>query len=403
MIRHFCSPRIILLPLILSGYLLTTGFSGFFTDNQLVSLLYRLYFCGITFYVLHEQFKQYQFNFKINWVAVCYIIFYLFYITRILFDINSFTRTKIPASNYIIFSILLSFIPSIIFLFPFTNDQVKNIQKVTFFLLSFTVITIFIRFILNINTINETNGRIFLPRTNAISISVLASSAVIVCLSCPTMLGNGVRIKMFKALIIGLATYLIIASGSRAPFFSLLITANLILIFWLFKYKKSKYLLVFIQLLIIGFFIYILHSLNGVLIQRILSTGSPSDSSAIERFLLLLSSWHQFLSHPFFGDFIELRNFGVFPHNIILESLMATGIFGTSFLVFVLCSAFFLSLKMMVKIEYSWIGALLLYNIIYSLYSGALWDNAPLFCLIVFANSLNACEPKLTFSQLLSK
>jgi len=403
MIRHFCSPRIILLPLVLSGYLFTTGFSGFFTDNQVASILFRLCFCSISFLALYEQLKQYQFNIEVNLVVVFYILFYVFYITRILFDINSSTETKIPASNYIIFSLLLSLIPSIIFLFHFSNDQVRKIQKVTFFLLSLTVIAIFIRFFLDINVIHTDNGRLFLPRTNAISISIVASSAVIVCLSCPTIFGNGAGIKMFKALIIGMAAYLIIASGSRAPFFSLIIIANLIFIFYPFKNMKLKYLLVFIQLFALAFFLYISYSLHGVLFQRILSTGSTSDTSAIERFLLLLNAWHQFQSHPFFGNFIELRDFGVFPHNIILESLMATGILGTGLLIFVLCNALFLSLKMMVEIEHTWIGALLLQNIIYSLYSGALWDNAPLFCLIVLANSLNAKKSKFTISALCSK
>ena len=386
---RFLIPFYILLPLSLSGYLLIIGITGIFISNQLVSIIYRSAFVYIALLAIYEQFKRHQFKINFNFVSLSYIVFYLFYIGRVIFDLNSLYVTNIPQINYILFTVLLTFIPSLFFLYDFKSVDINEINILCIFILSITTSIIFIRFLFDINII-RLHGRVFLPRINAVAISQIASSTIILCLSSLLYIKRKITIHLPMLFIIITSTFVMISSGSRGPFFSLFITLNILLIFYLIKKIKYLFLIFLMQLLFIFLAYYYSSYLNLLLVDRFFSTGSSLDSSTSERLLLILNSWAQFQNHPLFGDFIELRNGGIFPHNIFFETLMSCGIFGFLLLLCLLGNAFFLSLQIIAKRDYPWIGALLMHNIFYSLFSGALWDNAPLFILILFANSVNS-------------
>ena len=62
--------------------------------------------------------------------------------------------------------------------------------------------------------------------------------------------------------------------------------------------------------------------------SRFLDAAEGYDNSANAREEAYAGAWQQFINNPFFGDAIVERSTGGYPHNLILEALMATGFLG---------------------------------------------------------------------------
>ena len=75
-----------------------------------------------------------------------------------------------------------------------------------------------------------------------------------------------------------------------------------------------------------------------------LAIGSDRDQSAQIRFQLYEGALQQFYNNPIFGDLIVEREHKYYPHNQVLEILMATGIFG-------FCAFLILSISVIFKLR----------------------------------------------------
>ena len=100
--------------------------------------------------------------------------------------------------------------------------------------------------------------------------------------------------------------------------------------------NNLKAVLFLLSAMAIGVFIIIAIGLQDIFLLTFLRFSEISnDNSSVERFDQLRGGYNQFITNPLFGDFLEERVSKEYPHNLILESFMATGIFGGSlFLVF---------------------------------------------------------------------
>ncbi|MDI1335926.1 MAG: O-antigen ligase family protein [Lacunisphaera sp.] len=143
---------------------------------------------------------------------------------------------------------------------------------------------------------------------------------------------------MLAAVIIGL--YTLGLSASRAPAIALACCLVLFVI-WLrgrlvyLAVLTVAVLLTFIQL---GFLSQILDL--GVNLERVSSYGMLDEDLNLSggRMDLYLEAWNKFTGSPFFGDSLFLENM-LYPHNLILETLMATGLGGGVLLLLILGKA----------------------------------------------------------------
>jgi len=115
-----------------------------------------------------------------------------------------------------------------------------------------------------------------------------------------------------------------------------------------------------------------------------------SDASASVRLSLISAAWDQFLSSPLFGSGLEERYSRFYPHNVIVEAFMATGIFGGIAFLALLIAASLYSWRLLIKRSQSgWIAMLCIQYLIAGQFSGSLWGNSGMWSLIggVFAVS----------------
>ncbi|WP_236976868.1 O-antigen ligase family protein [Membranihabitans maritimus] len=96
--------------------------------------------------------------------------------------------------------------------------------------------------------------------------------------------------------------------------------------------------------------------------------------SSVERLNIWKSDINQFLNHPIFGNSLESEYAGHYSHNILIETLITTGILG--FIPFVIF--FITTLSKIIKIvkttpEYFWLPVIFIQAIIQYMFSGAIW------------------------------
>jgi O-antigen ligase len=115
--------------------------------------------------------------------------------------------------------------------------------------------------------------------------------------------------------------------------------------------------------------------------------GSDDDQSGNIRKLLFQSAWEQFTNSPVIGDGLEEKSMRFYPHNNIIEAFMATGLLGGSIILTLYFLSIINSLKLIISnSEYTWVGLILLQYIVFTQFSGALWQSGALFSLMAIAS-----------------
>jgi O-antigen ligase len=137
----------------------------------------------------------------------------------------------------------------------------------------------------------------------------------------------------------------------------------------------------------------ILFSENGVLSRfSTISTGLSADNATLGRIIAFQGAFDQFLSSPLWGSSIEEKITGFYPHNVILEALMATGIVGglpfIAFTLWALVCAWRLARN---ASRHLWIGILAAQYFFGSMLSGSIYTSNTMWVLaaLVLSHSLN--------------
>ena len=138
--------------------------------------------------------------------------------------------------------------------------------------------------------------------------------------------------KFYQYLIILFCITLIFLSQSRSAF----IASAIIFTLYLTKKISLKVILTYfiVGLVTILAVLPLIEKLNSAVnaefntFRYIKIIGSNEDLSSMSRFTSFKGAWSQFVDSPILGDHIEERTTKYYPHNIILEALMSTGVVG---------------------------------------------------------------------------
>jgi O-antigen ligase len=139
----------------------------------------------------------------------------------------------------------------------------------------------------------------------------------------------------------------------------------------------SNFRLLVIMLLTAAVGVYLSELFGSSLIDRF--TSMKTDISQGSESAIRLEMWKeallQFMDNPIFGDALEVRVFRFYPHNIILEVLMSTGIVG--FIPFLALSIH--AFKKTVFIfrndpANGWIGIVFIQSFIQNMFSGSIYS-----------------------------
>lgn len=326
--------------------------------------------------------------------VILFATFWFFYFARLLlttyFAADPLAR---PIEFYWIWSFGVCFLPALAVFFAFdltTSERVRHFTVIlTVFALALALIFGGTSFIRPDSTVADIN-RLNVVSLNPISMGHLGVSGALLglCVLLPGRKKVSVWVLAVVALCLGGAVAIL--ANSRGPLLAMAACIAL-LIFAGARRKRTYFLGAFFVALSV--FLAInqqdrIASDTG-LIWRFQAIFLGIDQSSLGRITAFEGAWRQFLASPFFGDAIEERVTGYYPHNVVLEAFMATGILGgLPFLVLILWSLRRAWTLVRQGSVHMWLGLLSVQYIFAGLFSGALYTSNAMWVTMALVLSL---------------
>jgi hypothetical protein len=172
---------------------------------------------------------------------------------------------------------------------------------------------------------------------------------------------------------------LMVMTGSKGPFVALMLTiAFTELIKSTGVVSIAKYIFIFC---ISGGFLYFAVSnlTSFLLFDRLSSVNSDTELSTVSRIMSIQEGLQIFIENPLIGKHAILST-GGYPHNILVELVMAFGVFGIAFAVGVVANIR-KSIQNFLVLERKllWVPVFTLYFFIMHNFSGSIWTASKLF------------------------
>jgi O-antigen ligase len=229
-------------------------------------------------------------------------------------------------------------------------------------------------------------GRLNLSKLNPVSLGYLGLSLLnlsIWPILYSKRIGTLWHIHRIIAFLVGL--YLMLASNSRGPFICF---ALMIMFFVMVTGQKSAFRMSGKLILLAAFalppLLYFHAGLTHDISQRVSAGFNGGDESITLRFQSYSGAISQFASSPFFGSGLEESTTLCYPHNVILESFMATGIIGGMLFIFIVLSGMYASVRILrSKSVHGWIAMLFIQNFIAAQFAGSIWESTTMWIMYV--------------------
>ena len=306
------------------------------------------------------------------------------YLIRMVVDFEMYNMpTTQGESRQYTFYMLAVFIPVMFMsLAPVTKERLINLGPAIKSTMVYTVVLIGLAALMvNGSSANGEGARLATDRVDPISISSMAGLLVLYIY---TNYNNFKRSRLlsvanFDLVIVLFCLSLMVLTGSKGPFIALILTIALT------ELMKStgvvsiaKYIFIFC---IFGGFLYFAVSnlTSFLLFDRLSSVNSDTELSTLSRITSIQEGLQIFIDNPFIGKHAILSN-GGYPHNILVELVMAFGIFGIAFAVSLVINIR-KSIKHFLVFESKllWVPAFTLYFFIMHNFSGSIWTASKLF------------------------
>ncbi len=323
-----------------------------------------------------------------------FLMFWAVYFTRLL--ITTALEPEIlsrPIEFYWTWGVGVCFLPSLVLFFALDSATIERLQ---FSLLPFFVLSAVLAFVFGGMNFAKADGtivnidRLNIESLNPISMGHLGVSSVLTGI-CVFRLGSrrlSIQALAFGAICLG--GVLAILANSRGPFIAFLVCLGLLTLAG--SPRKRNYIfgiVLFLATLIIGGTQrdFILGD-TGVL-WRFNAIVEGLDQSTTGRIIAFRGAFDQFLDSPIFGSSIEERSTGFYPHNLILEAFMATGVVGglpyLAISIWAVC-------RTLTLINHgsrnAWVGVLAVQYIVGSMFSGAIYTSNTMWALVALVLSV---------------
>ena len=320
------------------------------SENNYITILYRGLSFFLAIYIISKEALIYK---KFTIYTFYFLFFWIIYLIRYFSDIFIFQYLLIPANGqfyYFSQGFLVTFINMLAAFYAFKKVSINYFFEILYFLF------ILINFIITILvfSINRENlqdlfsfrfgltsvddERVYL---NAITIGISAITLLLLILY---KKGNNLFI-LLPSLISCFINLLI--SGSLGPLLALFLT------FLLFLFIRFRYFYLLFSILLIVVIIFSSNfynaqfSSNFILFSRVLQ-GSDAETVST-RSDLINHALNQFKDGIFFGThYFTIKNYSS-PHNLLIDILLSTGIFGFIFFLIPLLNILKIVIKSFLK------------------------------------------------------
>jgi O-antigen ligase len=394
----------LLFALAVAGYPLVSSISLLLgVDNRPISVVYRAFVMGLAGVVIIllglGQGRLYRGRI---WVPLG--VFWALYLFRLLLDTALFpVPLRLHPLEYIAYAIGVCLIPMLAFLTwpdPATLRRALRLTVAVAAVAVVTVVLITARSLLGSNMKGLEVGRIATDTLNPISFGHLGVSLALGAMA--LLLLAGVRSLWWRLVVvafIGLGLGVAVTASSRGPILALIVgVATLI---WAAFQRGHR-----LKVLVSGLIIMVGGVVGGVALEKRIGFGIFSriqaireggvDQSTSLRLQYTRDAWNLFLDNPVIGGALEEPSSQLYPHNVVIESFMSTGIFGgTAFIIIILASVFGCWRIVQKRREWSWVVALYFQFLVGAQVSGALYTSPGFWSLTAAVISLQASLPRV--------
>ncbi|WP_207495316.1 O-antigen ligase family protein [Aridibaculum aurantiacum] len=360
------------------------------------NMAYRLVCVAMAVYIILVVLGRKKEDFKTSIPIYLFLAFWLVYSIRLFIDISILKVPNNVDTNFAIYSFAFGncLLPSLAILLIAKKINLNKALPVMFGLVLSSNIIIFLLVIVKQGfSLEILQSRLWLASDegkatiNPITISLYGSYLFI--LSLIILITKQWRLNMVKrsgiiiALLLGLLN--IMMGASRGPMlFTALALVVILVNAWRLNRFSIRGLLKFFVVgiaLTVAFALFVWPSIADVDLEFItrISFSFEKGLEGEERDLSITAAWHDFLRHPFLGSSFVGTFDGYYPHNIVVEALMATGVLGGFFFISFLGFVIFKSFMLLRQSKYFPFGMIMLAIIFTSLLSGALFMGVDLW------------------------
>lgn len=302
------------------------------SEGSLLTILYRMFvLSGALLYIFQLIFlhKKTYIDTQGKYAFILLLFFWFIYTCRLVYDVifQANLLGEGTINNYITIGYLFVFIPMLSLARSYNEADLKRLFQMSFYILLLGVLLN-----LSVSAFQILNGswqggqRLSTERLNPISLGRYSAVLFLLAFGLIQIQNKKKLLLLIISMFIGLIGVLL--SGSRGALVSLLFVLIIIV---LSKTSLKKIVLFSILLpLCVGIGIFLMSVLvpDIDLISNYLAMGGKGDQSAQIRYQLYNGALEQFYNNPILGDLIIEREYKFYPHNQVLEILMATGMVG---------------------------------------------------------------------------
>ncbi|MEE4001067.1 O-antigen ligase family protein [Tenacibaculum sp. FZY0031] len=330
-----------------------------------------------------------------------FIIFWFIYSLRLIHDlyidpIKLYTDT--PSSRYAQFAFGVTLVPSVALLIVIQAYKInisKILSRLYYILLIILSIALYFRAGADLQgrTTGDLNVGILLFGQFGATLSILS---VYRFMKEKRNLKN--NLLHFFGFIIGVSS--IFVSASKSPFLALIVVVLLLLFLW-YGSIKSVFLILIIGGVLGAYFVDIALFLNNYFksnfLERLFYAIEVGGDNARE--IIVSTAFNEFIDNPFFGNAFLIQNpklVGSYPHNLVVESLMSTGILGGGVFIIWVIKSLRESFRVIRKhSDLTWVALLFLQYFIFGMFSKNLYssDLFWFFSIILISAKQNRREP----------
>lgn len=346
---------------------------------------------------------------KLGRPGIYFLLFWALYLTRLYVDtlIRPISLAR-PANVYWSFSVGIIIIPCIAL---FLRPRIKDLDTALIALqAAFLVIALAsLRYGMSMLAF-QIDGRLTGNSTqNSVQLGHLGA-AMVICGGFSLIAGRSSQVLWSRVLnyaSVACGMIVLFLCGSRGP----LVAFATVIAFWVIGSvrsrfsRKRQFIAVVCLSLVIAASLYVVTRSQGSLFARVGHLETADDRESELRTSLWSMGWQDFLDNPLCGRAVDLVDpvdgavIG-YPHNFVLESFMATGVFGGLLFTGLFMYGILRTLRLVRSTHpAAWVGLLYIQYAMAGVFSGTIYDNFHFWYMYAALSVIPLVESKCLMPQ----
>ena len=358
--------------IVMFGYqFVTTLFGSSMTTatSRSITIPYRLFALAVLIitWILNRNTKSNSKSVRILWIYWALLLFRMFFDFYVRTDIPPISRDQ--RTVFVLLNMTEAVIPSIVF-----SKCYKHIDFDKLLIWSFIITSASVLIAMFINTSAFITGEVGTGERltanaalNSISTGNLGLMAIIVAIELLRKHKLSFFLRIFVYFMIFLDFVFMLRAGSRGPMFSGFVVM-IFVVLTISKNKAASFALLLVSGIIfwlsLGFLESVISDISPVLYERLY--GGSLEDQFYGRDNLYSLAFSYFLESPIWGKYFALYLNGemVWPHNILIESLLQLGIIGFIFMMTIIVKSCIKVLSIgRSKASYFWLALILIVGV----------------------------------------